>query len=211
MSRPPSARQAAGLVATLRHAALDLLSAASFLGIWLLRERFEYDTLRTLLFWPVVFEAALAATLFFVGLAAGFGSTFARAAWLAAFTLAYLAGCWLMGARSEMPQAWLVALWLWIARVVPPRGAGFATREHCTWLHEGAGYSGMLWGGGFVLTVLLMLVVPAPEVVGADGVAVSQTPAWIFPLVWTPYFVAEGLVRAWRTLRRDARRAVPRR
>ena len=49
-----------GLAGTLRHGALDLVSAAAFLGIWLLRDHFEYDTLRALLFWPVVFELALA-------------------------------------------------------------------------------------------------------------------------------------------------------
>lgn len=204
MNRPTRNATAPGIVATLRHGALDIASAAAFLGIWLARERFEYDTLRTLLFWPVVFEAALAVTLFLVGMAAGFGSAFARVAWLAALTLVYLAGCWLMGANTEMPHAWLVALWLWVARVVPPRGSGFATREHCVWLSVGAGYSGLLWGAGFVLTVVLMLVVPAPTIIGADGQPVSQTPGWIFPLVWTPYFVAEGIVRAWRTVKRDA-------
>ena len=29
----------------------------------------------------------------------------------------------------------------------------------------------------------------------------------IFPLAWTPYFVAEALVRAWRTLRRGVKAA----
>jgi hypothetical protein len=192
------------VLATLRNAALDLLSAAAFLGIWLMRDRFEYETLRVLLFWPVVFEAALAATLFLAGLAATMVSRVARTTWLAAFTLAYLAGCWLLGASAEMPHAWLAALWLWLARVLPPRGVALATPGHLAWLHEGSGWSGLLWGAGFVLTVVLMIVVPAPTLVGADGVPVSQTPAWIFPLVWTPYFVAEGLVRAWRTQRREA-------
>jgi hypothetical protein len=211
VNQPTRVARQAGIGATLRHGALDLASAAVFLGIWLARERFEFDTLRSLLFWPVVFEAALAVTLFVVGMAAGLGSTVARVAWLAAFTLAYLAGCWLLGAGAGMPHVWFVGLWLWIARVAPPPGAGFATREHFTWLHEGAGYSGLLWGAGFVLTVVLMVVVPAPTLVNAAGEAVSQTPAWIFPLVWTPYFVAEGLVRAWRTVRRDTSGALPKR
>lgn len=195
-----------GITAVLRHGALDLVSAAAFLGVWLMRDRFEYDTVRSFLLWPVVFEAALAVTLFVAGLASGMSNVALRVAWLAFFTLAYLGGAWLLGATAEMPQAWLIALWLWVARVMPPRGARPVSREHFAWLHEGAGWSGLLWGAGFVATVLLMLVVPAPVVVGADGERVSQTPAWIFPLVWTPYFVAEALVRAWRTLRRERRR-----
>jgi len=192
------------LGAVLRHGALDLLSAAAFLGIWLARDRFEYDTLRNWLLWPVVFEAALAVAVFLGALAATFRFAPARVAWLLAFFLMYLGGAWLLGASAEMPQAWLIALWLWIARTWPPRGAKFATREHLAWLHEAAGHSGLLWGAGFVLTVVLMLVVPAPVTIDADGVRHSATPSWIFPLVWTPYFVAEGLLRAWRTLRRPS-------
>lgn len=191
-----------GFAAVLRHGALDLVSAAAFLGVWLARDRFEYDTLRSLLLWPVVFEAALAVTLFIAGMAGGLASMPLRIAWLAAMTLAYLGGAWLLGATAEMPQAWLIALWLWVARIVPPRGTKPAAREHFKWLHEGAGISGLLWGAGFVITVVLMLVVPAPVAIGADGERVSQSPAWIFPLAWTPYFVAEALARAWRTLRR---------
>ncbi|HET7842770.1 MAG TPA: hypothetical protein VFL14_01370 [Xanthomonadales bacterium] len=195
-------RNRPGVLAVLSHGAMDLASAAAFLATWLLRDRFDYDTLRTLLFWPVVFEAMLAVALFVIGLAAGLRSGAARFAWLAAFTLAYLAGAWLLGATAEMPKIWLVALWLWAVRIVPPRGEGFATRGHLAWVHQGAGWTGLLWGGGFLVTVALMLVVPAPELVNEAGERVSQTPAWIFPLAWTPYFVAEALVRAWRTVNR---------
>lgn len=191
-----------GVVAVLSHGAMDLVSAAAFLGTWLLRDRFDHDTLRSVLLWPVVFEAMLAIALFVIGLAAGLRSAAARYAWLAAFTLAYLAGAWLFGATAELPKLWLVALWLWLARMLPPRGERFAAPGHLRWVHEGAGYSGLLWGAGFLVTVGLMLVVPAPELVNEAGERVSQTPAWIFPLAWTPYFVAEALVRAWRTVNR---------
>jgi hypothetical protein len=47
------------LVTLLRHAWMDLLSAAIFLAVFLMRGYFEHETLSALLLWPVLFESML--------------------------------------------------------------------------------------------------------------------------------------------------------
>jgi hypothetical protein len=198
--RPASFAYAApmNLPGLLRHGALDLISAAAFLAIWLLRDHFEYDTVRAFLFWPVVFEMYLALALFVAGMMAKVRSATVRWLWLGFCVAAYLFGAWLSGASADMPQMWTLAVWLLVARARPPRGTPIATPGYLQWLFLAAGHSGMLWGAGFIATMLLMLTIPGESVIQIDGSRVSTPPAWIFPLVWTPYFVAEALVRAWR-------------
>lgn len=181
---------------------LDLISAIAFLAIWLLRDRFEYDTLRALLLWPVVFEMYLAIALFLAGWSSGFGAQGARWVWCSLCIAAYLGAAWLTGASADTPQIWTIALWLLIARAWPPPGLVPGSQPYLEWLQLGAGLTGMLWGAGFVLTMVLVLVVPGQTAQHADGSVHSTSPAWIFPLVWTPYFVAEALIRAWRESKR---------
>lgn len=185
----------------LRVGALDLLSAAAFLVIWLLRDRFEYDTLRSLLLWPIVFEMYLTVALFLAGWSASVHAAVARWIWCILIVGAYLFAAWLTGANSEMPQIWTIAFWLLIARAWPPRSYTLGSRDYLEWLHVSAGYSGLLWGAGFVVMMLLVMVVPGHSVQQTDGSVHSTSPAWIFPLVWTPYFVAEAALRAWRQTR----------
>lgn len=188
--------------ALLRHGALDFLTAAALPVIWLLRDCFDYDTLRSLLFWPVVFELYVVFALVLAGMLATIRSGVLRALWFAAVAAGCLGGAWLSGAIAGQPWAWLGAVWLLAARLPPPPGTRWASAAHLQWLWTGAGYSGLLWGACFVAMILLMLGVPAPATRGGDGVLHSATPAWIFPLVWTPYFLAEAYVRAWRLARR---------
>lgn len=187
----------------LRVGALDLISAAAFLAIWLLRDRFEYDTLRSLLLWPVVFELYLAITLFLAGLL--FNVRLAAGRWIgfALFILAYLFAAWLTGENSYMPQAWTIALWLLVARAWPPRTHAFGSRPYLEWLQRGAGISFMLWGAGFVTMMMLVIIVPGDTETLADGTLRNTSPAWIFPLVWTPYFIAEAVLRTWRDTRQQ--------
>lgn len=185
------------LFGLLRTGFLDLLSAAAFLAIWLLRDQFEYDTLRSLLFWPLVFEMYVALALFIAGMAAGIGNALARVIWPAACIAGCLFGAWLTGATAGTPQVWTIACWLLLARLWPPRGLKPPGREYLQWLQTSAGHSGLLWGAGFVLTMVLVMIVPPVHTeLLADGSTRSTSPAWIFPLVWTPYFIAEAILRA---------------
>lgn len=193
-SIPEAARM--NLPRFLRAGALDLLSAAAFLLIWLLRDRFEYDTLRSLLLWPVVFEMYLAVALFLAGSASAVRADAVRWIWCALIVGAYLFAAWLTGANSSMPQIWIAAFWLLVARAWPPPSLTPGSRSYLEWLQRSAGCSGMLWGAGFVLMMVLMMVLPGPVERLADGSLRSTSPAWIFPLVWTPYFIAEALLRA---------------
>ena len=177
---------------------MDVLSACAFLAIWLLRDQFDYDTLRGWLLWPVVFEMFAAVALMLAGMMATIRMVPIRHAAFLFVALIYLASAWLIGAIGGMPNAWLIAVWLLVARLVPPTGLRFGTGAHQEWVFQGAGYSGLLWGAGFVLTVVLMLVCSEPAVRDATGELHSTSPAWIFPLVWTPYFLAEALLRGWR-------------
>lgn len=183
----------------LRTAWMDLLSACAFLVIWIWRDRFEYDTLRALLLWPVVFEMFVALSLFLAGMLSTIRIATVRYLALLSVTTVYLVASWLMGESAGMPQVVLIAAWLLVARVLPPAGLRFGTLAHQQWVILGAGYSALLWGAGFVLTVLCMLVISEPSAPGANGELRSTSPAWIFPLVWTPYFIAEAVLRAWRT------------
>jgi len=85
---------------------------------------------------------------------------------------------------------------LLFARARPPGGMSVGSPLHLRWLQPMAGYAGLLWGAAFVAFVLLMLVFPGVQTEDADGTLRSTPPAWIFPLVWTPYFIAEAVLRA---------------
>jgi hypothetical protein len=183
---------------SLRRSAMDLLSAAAFLGVWLLRDRFDYDTLRSLLLWPVVFALLVALALFLAGMLDSIRSHLLRSLWFLLVGAGCLAAAFLIGASAGMPQAGSIALWLLAARLVPPRGVRLGSAPHRAWVYLGAGYSGLLWGAGFVATVVLMLLFSSEAVIDANGERRSTSPAWIFPLVWTPYFIAEAIVRARR-------------
>jgi hypothetical protein len=185
----------------LRHGALDLLSASAFLGIWLLRDRFEYDTLRALLLWPLVFELYLTVALFLAAMSAEVRSGLVRWAWCGLLAGAYLFAAWLTVANAGLPKAWSIALWLLLSRVLPPRSFALLGREHLNWLMVGAGDTGLLWGAGFILMMVLVMVVPSQATQDVDGSLHGTSPTWIFPLVWTPYFVAEAMIRSWRQAR----------
>jgi hypothetical protein len=186
------------LSTVLRNGWMDLLSAAAFPLVWLMRDRFDYDTLRALLFWPVVFEMFVAVALFVAGMLDSIRWQGVRIAALALVAAATLFAAWLCGESAGMPQVWTIALWLMVARVAPPAGLRLGTRAHRDWVWKGAGMSGMLWGAGFVATMLLMLAFSSEPTIDANGERHSVSAAWIFPLVWTPYFFAEALLRAWR-------------
>lgn len=182
----------------LRTGWMDLLSAAAFLLVWLMREHLDYDMLRGLLLWPVVLELFVALALFLAGMLGSIRSAVARNAWFGFVACGYLAAAWLAGEHAGMPQVWMIALWLLMARLLPPTGLGFGSATHRDWVWKGAGCSGLLWGAGFIATVLLMLAFSSEAVRDAGGELRSTSPAWIFPLVWTPYFVAEAVLRVWR-------------
>lgn len=182
----------------LRHGWMDLLTACAFPVVWLLREHIDYDTLRSFLFWPVVFELFVAFGLFLAGFLDSLRSTLLRNLWFAAVGAGLMFGAWLTGEAGGMPHAWTIAAWLLLARVWPPAGMRVGSAQHRQWVWKGAGYSGLLWGAGFLATVLLMLVASGPAVADASGELRSTSPAWIFPVVWTPYFLAEAVLRAWR-------------
>lgn len=179
---------------------MDLLSAAGFLGAWLMRDQLAPETARMLLFWPVVFEMFAAFALFLAGMGNSMRSATLRHAWFGFVAASYFFASWLSGALMDMPHAWTLALWLLLARLAPAPGLRLGSRAHREWLWLGAGYSGMLWGAGFVATILLGLVFSTDEGPGPDGIARSTAAAWIVPLVWTPYFIAEAVIRAWRQI-----------
>lgn len=187
-------------VSVLRHGAMDLLMAAGFLAVWLMRERFEYDTLRSLLLWPVVFEFYLAVALFLASWVAGVASSAVRWLWIIGVCATYLFLAWLTAATGQMPTAASIALWLLLARAGPPVGMSPGSRLHLRWLRQTSGFTVLLWGGAGVAMLILMLLIPGPTTQAADGTLRSEPPAWIFPLVWTPYFVAEALLRTHRVL-----------
>lgn len=182
----------------LRTGWMDLVSAIAILVVWLMRERLDYDTLRALLLWPVVLELFLAFALFLAGMLGSIRSAVLRNAWFGFVASAYLLAAWLTGERADMPQVWAIGLWLLVARLTPPSGLRFGSASHRDWLWTGAGHSGLLWGAGFVATVLLMFAFSSEPVGDAGGELRSTSPACIFPLVWTPYFLAEAVLRAWR-------------
>jgi hypothetical protein len=189
------------LTRVLRNGWMDLLSAAAFLFVWLLRDHLEYDSLRHWLLWPVVFELFAAVALLLAGMLGSLRSDVARNLWFAGVGGGYVFAAWLTAAIADMPHAWIIAVWLLVARLVPPTGLRFGAKAHRHWVFTGAGFSGLLWGAGFVLMMLLMLGFSEPEPATANAELRSRSPAWIFPLVWVPYFVAEALLRAWRSVK----------
>jgi hypothetical protein len=195
------------VLGVLRNAGMDLLSAFGFLAIWLGRGHFDFETLRGLLWWPVVLEMFVAIALFVAGMLATIGVATVRYLSFLFVACVYLAVAWLAGDAAGMPQVVFVAAWLLAARVLPPAGLRFGTATHQQWVFRCAGYSGVSWGFGFVLTMVLMLVFSDPAVRGANGELTSTSPSWIFPLVWTPYFMAQAIVRGWRTPDRGANTA----
>lgn len=177
---------------------MDLLSASAFPLLWLMRDRFDGATSMILLFWPVVFEMFATVALVLAGMLGTIRTALLRNAWVVFVALGYLSAAWLCAVNTEMPQVWLTALWLLAARLMPPAGLRAGSTSHRAWLVKGAGYSGLLWGAGFIATVLLMLIFSSEPVQNAQGELTSASPAWIFPVVWTPYFFAEAVLRAWR-------------
>jgi len=186
------------IAGVLRHGWMDLLTACAFPALWLLRDHIDYDTLRNFLFWPVVFELFVAFALFLAGFLDSLRSTLLRSTWFAAVGAGLMFGAWLTGEAAGMPHAWTIAAWLLLARVWPPARMRLGSAVHRQWIWKGAGYSCLLWGAGFVATVLLMLVASGPAVADASGELSTTSPAWILPVVWTPYFLAEAVLRAWR-------------
>ncbi len=182
----------------LRNGWMDLLSAAAVPVLWLMRERFDGETTMALLFWPVVFEMFATAALVLASTLNTIALAPVRNACFVLVAAGYLGASWLCGANTNMPQIWIIALWLLLARVMPPAGLRAGSAAHRDWLFTGAGYSGLMWGAGFVSMILLMLAFGSEPVPDAHGELTSTSPAWIYPLVWTPYFFAEALVRAWR-------------
>ena len=186
------------LVRLLRNGWMDLLTAAAFPLLWLLRDRFDPATAMGLLFWPVVFEMFAAAALVLAGMFNTIRSGLVRNLCFAAVALGYLGAAWLCGANTGMPQLWTIALWLLLARVTPPAGLRAGSAPHREWVTRLGGYSALLWGAGFIAMMLLMIVLSHEPVRNAAGELTSTSPAWIFPLVWTPYFLGEAVLRAWR-------------
>lgn len=186
------------LARLIRNGWMDLLSAAAFPVLWLMRDRFDGATTMSLLFWPVVFEMFAAAAILLAGMLGTIRSPPIRNAWFVMVALGYLGAAWLCGANTEMPQIWTIALWLLVARLMPPAGLAAGSPAHREWVTKGAGFSGLMWGAGFVATILLMLGFSDEPVRNAQGELTSTSPAWIFPVVWAPYFLAEAVVRAWR-------------
>lgn len=182
----------------LRTGWMDLLSAAAVPVLWLLRDRLGHEAAMSLLFWPIVFELFAIVALVLAGMLGTIRSPALRNAWFASVALGYLGAAWLCGANTDQPQVWTIAFWLLVARLLPPAGLRAGSPAHREWVTRGAGLSGLLWGAGFVATVLLMLVFSEAPVRNAHGELSSTSPAWIFPVVWTPYFLAEAVQRAWR-------------
>lgn len=182
----------------LRTSWMDFISAAAFLAVWLLRDRFEFDTVRAWLFWPVVFQLYSALALGVAGMLDSIRSDAVRNLSFALVAAAYVFSAWLTGAIAGMPHVWISAVWLLIARLMPPAGLCFGEPRHRHWVRLSAGFSGLLWGAGFVLTMVLAMIFSSESVPDANGELRSVAADWIFPVVWTGYFLAEGLLRGLR-------------
>jgi hypothetical protein len=185
--------------ALLRHAWMDLLSAAGFFLVFLFREHFEPPTLSALLLWPVVFEMMLVFALALAAMGTGIRSTPWRNTWFGLIASLYVGLAWLGGRGSELPLLWLAAIWLLGARLYPPAGQRWLSPEHRRWLfNDGLPYTIAVWVLAFFAYLLLIVLVPGDCKPGADGTPICASPAWIFAAVWTPYFIVEALVRASR-------------
>jgi hypothetical protein len=182
----------------LRNGWMDLLSASAYPALWVMRDRFEPATAMKLVFWPIVFELFVTLAIVLAGMLGTIRAAPLRNAWFLGVAAGCLGAAWLCGANAGMPRIWTLALWLLLARVMPPAGLRAGSQAHRDWLFTGAGYSGLLWGAGFVASMGLMLAFSSEPVVNAQGESTSIAPAWIYPVVWTPYFLAEAVLRAWR-------------
>ena len=186
------------LARLLRNGWMDLLSAAAFPVLWLMRDRFDAGTAMSLLFWPVVFEMFATVALVIAGMFGTIQAAAIRNVLFVLVALGYIGAAWLCGANTGMPHIWTIALWLLIAKLMPPAGLAAGSPSHREWVTKGAGYSGLSWGAGFIATMLLMVGFSEAPVRNAQGELTSTSPSWIFPVVWAPYFFAEALLRAWR-------------
>lgn len=185
--------------AVLRHAWMDLLSAAGFFLVWLLRAHFEPETLSALLLWPVVYEMLLVFALALAGMGNSIRRPAPRMAWFGFVAALYLGVAALGAQAGNLPWIWLTALWLLIARLVPPSDQRWFDPAHRNWLfRDGLPYSMAVWVLALFAYLIPMALLPGDCVVQADGERHCTSPAWLFAAVWTTYFVIEALVRAWR-------------
>jgi hypothetical protein len=197
----------------LRHAWMDLLSATGFLAAFLLRERLEPETQSALLLWPVVFEMMLAFALGLASMGNGIARTALRNLWFALVAASFVALAWLGGSRSGLPLLWLAAVWQLMARAGPPSGMKWLGPEHRRWLFSD-GLIGMIgvWLPAFFAYLLLIVSIDGDCQVSTVGERVCKSPAWIFAVVWVPYFVIAAIVRgrSMAALRAERERRAPR-
>ena len=182
----------------LRHAWMDLLSAAGFFAVFLLRERFEPETRSALLLWPVLFECLLAISVGVASMVDGIVRSSLRNAGFVLIVAAFLGFAWLGGRVSGLPYLSLAALWLLGARLSPPTGMRWFGSEHRHWIfHDGMTSTIVVWVPAILAFLLLTAGVVGDCRTDAEGYRVCKSPPWIFPVVWVPYFIAEALVRAY--------------
>lgn len=132
--------------ALLRHAWMDLLSAADFLLAWLLSGWLSPDTRMSLLYWPVVFECLLVLALGFATFGDGIRSAVGRNLWFAFVAALYLAIAWALGRRTHFDWLWLSALRLLYARCIPPAGLPWFGTGHRDWLFRSyLAVAAMMW------------------------------------------------------------------
>jgi hypothetical protein len=184
--------------ALLRHAWMDLLSAAGFLAVFVFRERFAPETLSALLLWPVLFESMLVLALGVASMFNGIASTWVRNLSFALIVVAFLGLAWLGGRGSGLPYLGLAALWLLGARLTPPPGLPWFGSEHRHWIFNGGMTSYIVaWVPALFAFLMLTAAIDGDCHVDTAGDRVCKSPAWIFAAVWVPYFIAEALVRAY--------------
>jgi hypothetical protein len=187
------------IASLVRHAWMDLLSAAAFLAVFLFRDRFAPETLSTLLLWPVLFEVLLAFGLVLASMGDAIGRAWARNLWFASIAIAYTGLAALGSARTGAPWLWVAALWLLFARVRPPGGCTWLGPDHRRWLFtDGLRYSSAICCVALLIYLFLIAAVPGDCSVDAGGERSCKSQAWVFIAVWVPYFVVEALVRASR-------------
>ena len=190
------------LVTLLRHAWMDLLSAAIFLAVFLMRGYFEHETLSALLLWPVLFESMLVFALVLATMGNGITRAPWRNAWFAAVALAFIGLSWLGGQGSGLPWLWLAAIWLLWVRLAPPVGLRWLGPQHRQWLlNDGMPIAIMVWMPAFFAYLILIAMASGDCTLDTAGERHCKTPAWTFAVVWVPYFVIEALVRAGRAVK----------
>lgn len=192
----------------LRHAGMDLLSAAGFVAALLLRHRLEPDAQSALLLWPVLFECMLAISLGVASMVDGIVRAWLRHAGFVLILLAFLGFAWLGGRASGLPYLSLAALWLLGARLRPPAATRWFGGEHRHWVfNDGMTSTIVVWVPAILAFLLLTAGIQGDCRVDATGTRVCKSPAWIFAAVWIPYFVAEALVRAYSVAAWHAKRS----